>query len=59
MGDVIAFRPVKKAGKSSILCREGHHRWEIDNSKPFDPRSGKLVTLYRCKRCGKTRTRLL
>ena len=50
MGDVVAFkRPeTKKRG----MCQHGFHRWVIDKDKKFDVRQGKLVTRYRCARCG-------
>ena len=59
MGEVIAFKPGRKKKKGDTLCREGHHKWQIDQSKQFDPRSGKLVTIYQCARCKKRKTRLL
>jgi hypothetical protein len=44
----------KKHSRSS-LCSNGHHRWEPENSTPFDVKRGELVTRERCSRCGKTR----
>ncbi len=58
MGDVIPLQRRKTApGKGDTLCRNGHHRWQIWQRKPFDVKQGKLVTVYRCERCGKTRSR--
>jgi hypothetical protein len=58
MGDVLRFRKPtpgeKHRGKG--LCRSGFHKWEIVQEKQFDVRAGKLVTLYRCSRCGASRT---
>ncbi len=58
MGNVIQFkRPTlaaKHKGKS--LCKSGFHKWEIQKERPFDVKLGRLVTLYRCIRCGATRT---
>ncbi|BFM17233.1 hypothetical protein R50073_34160 [Maricurvus nonylphenolicus] len=55
MGDVVKFkRPTaaeKHKGKS--LCRSGFHKWEVVQEKQFDVKQGKLVTIYKCKRCGK------
>lgn len=61
MGDVIRFRKPKAADKhrGKGLCRSGFHKWTIVQEKPFDVRQGKLVTLYRCRRCGATRTEAL
>ena len=58
MGDVIPFRPApkKKKGQGKPLCKSGFHKWEIDQSKQFDVKQGKLVTVKRCARCGETRT---
>ena len=59
MADIIPFRPRKPdntPGKNS-LCRHGHHKWEIDKTRRFDVKEGRLVTLYRCARCGKQRVR--
>lgn len=42
----------KKRAKATTLCRHGHHRWEVDNQPQFDVKAGKLVTRYRCSRCG-------
>ncbi|HGX92216.1 MAG TPA: hypothetical protein ENK35_02750 [Candidatus Tenderia sp.] len=58
MGDVIKFRRPKAAEKhkGKGLCKSGFHRWEVVQERPFDVKSGKLVTLYRCLRCGQTKT---
>ena len=58
MGEVIKFRrprPAEQHG-GNTLCRSGFHKWEIVQEKRFDVRQGKLVTYYRCKRCGITKT---
>jgi hypothetical protein len=61
MGEVIRFRKPKAAEKArgKTLCREGFHRWVVSNDKQFDVRQGRLVTVYRCSRCGVTRTKAL
>lgn len=58
MGEVVRFnRPgAKEKHRGNTLCRRGFHKWEVQNERPFDVKSGRLVTLYRCKRCGATRT---
>lgn len=70
MGDVVEFKPLSKnkqqqkrkkqqTGKGQhTLCKEGHHKWEIVQEKRFETHSGKLTTVYRCSRCGKTKTEL-
>jgi hypothetical protein len=59
--NVIPFRKVslKARHKGNTLCRNGHHKWEIEKSRQFDVKQGKLVTLYRCSRCDKTRVKAL
>ena len=54
MADILAFkRPRKQPGKGDTLCRNNHHKWEVWQRKQFEVKSGKLVTVYRCRRCGK------
>ena len=57
MGEIVKFRKpaaaVKHKGKT--LCKSGFHRWEVVPGKPFDVKQGKLVTHFRCSRCGATR----
>jgi len=57
MGDIIDFRRPKASKKhqGNTLCRRGFHRWKVV-SKPFDVKQGKLVTHYRCERCGREKT---
>lgn len=54
MGDVLPFRR-KPAPVKSTLCANGHHRWVQVKADPFDVKKGKLVTRYRCDKCGKER----
>ncbi len=58
MGDVVRFRRPKPSEKfkGRSLCRNGFHKWEVAKEKPFDVKQGRLVTLYRCSRCGATRS---
>lgn len=60
MGDVIKFkRPSQHAQRDGrTLCASGFHKWKAQTEKRFDVKQGKLVTVERCERCGKTRTRL-
>ena len=55
MGEIIPFRrpTLKEQHKGKTLCRHGHHKWVLDKDKQFDVRQGKLVTVFRCDRCGK------
>lgn len=46
----------QQKGKQSTLCGNGFHSWEVVTGNRFDVKAGKLVTQYRCKRCGTTRT---
>ncbi len=62
MGDVIAFDPKKKKtawqkNKGKSLCRDGFHKWQVVTENKFDVKEGKLVTLYRCSRCGTEKTK--
>lgn len=54
MADILPFkrpRPGEKH-KGKTLCKSGFHKWEIDKEKQFDPKQGRLVTVYHCTRCG-------
>lgn len=55
MGDnVLPFKrpPAAVRHKGNTLCRNGHHKWQVWQRKQFDVKAGKLVTVYRCERCG-------
>ena len=45
----------KEKAKGTTLCKRGFHKWVFDDKKQFDVKSGKLVSIQRCKRCGQTR----
>ena len=58
MAEIIQFRkptPAEKA-KGKTLCKRGFHKWIVDKDKHFDTRQGRLVTDYRCERCGVVKT---
>lgn len=59
MGDILPFRKrsLKETHQGNTLCRHGHHKWEVDTARKFDVKQGKLVTLYRCSRCGERKVR--
>lgn len=54
MADIIPFKKPRPSDKhkGKTLCKSGFHKWEISREKQFDTKQGKLVTVYRCKRCG-------
>jgi len=58
VGDVVGFRKPAAAQRSrgKTLCRHGFHMWVIEKDNRFDSKQGRLVTLYRCSRCGMTKT---
>jgi hypothetical protein len=59
VSDVIPFRKpsLKEKHQGKTLCRHGHHKWTVDKANQFDVKQGKLVTLYRCVRCGKQKVK--
>lgn len=38
--------------KGKTLCRSGFHKWEVIKDNQFDVKQGKLVSVFKCKRCG-------
>lgn len=61
MGDVLPFKRPKPSEKhkGKSLCKNGFHKWVVEHEKQFDVKQGKLVTVYRCQRCGQVKTRAL
>ena len=59
MAQILKFKPKspKEKHKGKTLCKNGFHKWEIDQKKQFDVKSGKLVTIYVCSRCGTRKTK--
>lgn len=59
MGDILPFRKPKASERhrGKTLCRNGHHKWQVDKEQVFDVKRGRLVTRYRCQRCGATRVK--
>jgi hypothetical protein len=59
MADILKFKRLTAAErhKGKGLCREGFHKWKVDKQSVFDVKQGRLVTRYRCLRCGKIRTK--
>lgn len=58
MGDIVQFKKIKASEKhkGNLLCKRNFHKWEIDKEKQFDVKQGRLVTVFKCKRCGKIKT---
>lgn len=61
MGKIIKFRrpSARERAEGKTLCENGFHKWRVITEKKFDVKQGRLVTLYRCARCGKEKTKLL
>lgn len=59
MADILPFkRPsASERHQGNSLCRHNHHKWVVDKEQVFDSKQGRLVTRYRCARCGKIKTR--
>jgi hypothetical protein len=60
MSNVIPFKRPKASVKhqGNTLCRSGFHKWKPDGTTQFDVKQGKLVSVFRCERCGVFETRL-
>ena len=43
----------KDRNRGKTLCLHDFHKWAVVSERKFDVRQGRLVTLYRCQRCGK------
>lgn len=58
MGEVVQFRKPKpgERHKGKTLCGHGFHKWEVISEQRFDVKQGKLVTVYKCARCGVTKS---
>lgn len=56
MSNVVNLRKFKqKRADGKTLCTSGFHKWEVQATRRFDVKHGKLVTLEKCKRCGEER----
>jgi hypothetical protein len=58
MGNVIPFKKPTAGSrhKGKTLCKSGFHKWEVVKGNPFDVKQGKMVTRFRCRRCGAVKT---
>jgi hypothetical protein len=61
MADILPFKKAKPSANpmGSTLCLQGHHQWLVQTDKKFDVKQGRLVTLLKCGRCGKTKVRAI
>lgn len=61
MGDVVPFKKKKPSEKhkGKNMCGHGFHKWKIWKDKQFDTKQGRLVTVYRCERCGAEKVKAL
>jgi hypothetical protein len=59
MSNVINLKKAKqKRAEGKTLCVSGFHKWQVVVERRFDVKSGKLVSMERCKRCAEERVRL-
>ncbi len=61
MATILPFKkptPQEK-NRGKTLCLSNFHKWKIVAERKFDVKQGRLVTLYRCERCGKEKTELV
>lgn len=61
VADILPFKRKKASEKhkGKTLCANNHHKWKIETARKFDVKQGRLLTLYRCERCGKEKSKLL
>lgn len=59
MSNILPFKKpdLAKKAKARTMCKSNLHKWEIVTEQKFDVKQGKLVTLFRCSRCGKEKTK--
>ena len=59
MADILPFKRPTSAQKhkGNTLCRSGFHKWKIVTDQQFDVKQGKLVTRYKCTRCGEEKVK--
>jgi len=48
----------KSRAQGVTLCKRGFHKWADEAKKQFDVKQGKLVSIQRCTRCGRQKTRV-
>jgi len=54
MADILPFKKKRLSEKfqGRDLCKSGFHKWVPISENRFDVKQGRLVTAYRCSRCG-------
>jgi ABC-type ATPase with predicted acetyltransferase domain len=59
MADIIPFKKpsLKEKHRGNSLCKNNHHKWILLKDSHFDSKQGRLVTSWRCERCGKIKTK--
>lgn len=57
MAKILPFKKPEKKAPRKGLCQHDFHKWEVCKDKQFDVKQGKLVTVYRCSRCGKQKVK--
>ena len=57
MGDILPLKKPQKKMPRKGMCQHDFHKWVICKEKQFDVKQGKLVTVYRCDRCGKEKVK--
>lgn len=59
MADILPFKRTTPAQKhkGKTLCRSGFHKWKVVTEQQFDVKQGKLVTRYKCTRCGEEKVK--
>jgi len=57
MSNILQFKKPSSKDKhrGKTLCKSGFHKWGVVKGNPFDVKTGKLISRYRCQRCGKTK----
>lgn len=58
MSKILTFKKPtpKEKNRGKTLCLHDFHKWKIVTGRKFDVQQGRLVTLFRCERCGKEKT---
>jgi len=59
VGDILEFKQKKPSSKGKTLCASNHHKWKVETNRKFDVKRGKLLTVYRCERCGVLKNKFL
>lgn len=61
MAKILSFKKpgARDRNRGKTLCLHDFHKWQVVSERKFDVKRGRLVTLYRCERCGKEKTDLL